>query len=67
PPDLREHAARVRARRLPPSTAARGARRRIEALGGPAFDALCDAVLKGELDIETATARALDEDRATGR
>ena len=67
PPDLREHAARVRVRRLIASTAARRARRHIEALRGPAFDALCDAVLKGELDIEAAAARALDDDRATGR
>lgn len=52
-------AARMRMRRLIAATAARQARRRVEALQGAAFTELCDAVLKGELDFETAAERAL--------
>ena len=39
--------------------AARQARRHVEALKGPAFDTLCDAVLQGELDFEDAARQAL--------
>ncbi len=52
-------AARMRMRRLIAATAARQARRGVEALQGAAIAELCDAVLKGELDFETAAERAL--------
>ena len=55
----RGDAARMRMRRLIAATAARQAHRKVEALQGPAFEALCDAVLKGELDFETAAQQAL--------
>jgi GTPase len=61
-PALRQSAPRQRMRRLIAATAARQARRRIEALQGEAFDALCDAVLKGELDFETAAQQASGPD-----
>jgi hypothetical protein len=54
-------------RRLIAAAGARHARRRIEALQGAAFDALCDAVLRGELDFEEAARRALDADSGAER
>ena len=60
-PAQQRSAPRLRMRRLLASTAARQARRRIEALHGPAFDALCDALLRGELDFEEAARLALAE------
>ncbi|HKI98673.1 MAG TPA: methylmalonyl Co-A mutase-associated GTPase MeaB [bacterium] len=61
-PSAREGAPRLRMRRLIAAAAARQARRRIEGLQGGAFDALCDAVLKGEVDFETAAQQALHPD-----
>jgi LAO/AO transport system kinase len=58
-----QDAPRRRMRRLIAGTAARQARRHVEALQGAAIDALCDAVLRGELDFEAAAARALAEGR----
>ena len=58
-PDQRNQAPRLRMARLIAATAARRVRRRVEALQTPAFDALCDAVLRGELNFEEAAERAL--------
>jgi LAO/AO transport system kinase len=66
-PAVRLSAPRLRMRRLIAAAGARHARRRIEALQGAAFDALCDAVLRGELDFEEAARRALDADSGAER
>lgn len=58
-PAARLHAPRLRAQRLIAATAARQAHRRVEEARGPAMDALCDAVLKGDLDFEEAARCAL--------
>ena len=50
---------RERMRRLLAATAARWARARIEGLAGPEFDALCDRLLRGEMDFEAAVDEAL--------
>jgi LAO/AO transport system kinase len=65
-PAARAAAPRQRMRRLIAAAAARQARRRVEGLQGPAFDALCDAVLKGELDFEVAARQALAPDFEEG-
>lgn len=65
-PAVRLEAPRLRVRGLIAAAAARQARRRVEAQSGPAFDALCDAVLRGELDFETAARRAVADDTGAG-
>jgi LAO/AO transport system kinase len=55
----RVNAGRARMRTLIAATAADQARRRIEALPASDLDALCEAVLRGEIELEEAAERAL--------
>lgn len=56
--EQRVNAGRARMRTLIAATAADQARRRIEALSGNDLEPLCEAVLKGELELEDAAEQA---------
>lgn len=60
-PDTREHGSRVRVRRLMAAAAAQQASRKVQSLDSTRFDALCDRVLTGELGLDDAAARALED------
>ncbi len=53
------HPPRERMRKLLAATAARQARERVSGMEGPAFDALCDALLRGDVDFNTAAEKVL--------
>ncbi|MEE8435833.1 MAG: methylmalonyl Co-A mutase-associated GTPase MeaB [bacterium] len=53
------HTPRERMRKLLGAAVARQARERVATLKGAAFDALCDALLRGEVDFRTAAGEVL--------
>jgi LAO/AO transport system kinase len=59
PADVRDNARRTRMRQIISIAAADLARERIDALGDPYLDALCDAVHEGEVGIEAAALEVL--------